>query len=146
MTGVPVVPNVARVMRIIHAALLAGCTGAGIVLSIVRVKVPLPPFTGAPILGYAMSGVALLILAVAALGVRPRVPERRPDQTAEAFWSVPATRLTLIFLWAGVEGAGIIGWVGYFVTGSLAGAVTGVIALLTLYAFRPARIEGDQAS
>ena|SRR6266700_1101184 len=146
MLDAPVVPNVPRLMRIIHAALLGGSTVAGIVLAIVRSVAALPPFAGGPMLGYGISGAALLLLAAATLGVRPRLPERQPGQAADAYWTPANTRLSAIFLWAGIEGAGLFSWVGYFLTGNLADAVTGVIALLVLYSCRPSTIEGERAA
>ncbi len=139
-------PGPARGVRILHGALLAGCTTAGIVLSVFRQIAPSPPAAAGPLIGYVLSGAALLLLAIAAIGVRPRFPTRRSDQSADAYWGPAEIRGSAIFLWAGIEGAALLGWLGYLLTGSLADAAAGVVALVVLFVYRPSRIEGDEAA
>ena len=45
-----------------------------------------------------------------------------------------------------VEGAGLVGGVGYFLTGGSAPAVAFALALASLVLFRPGRLEGDGAA
>lgn len=136
----------ARVIRLLHTALLGGLFLSGTALYFVRRLAP-PPAVGDPhILMLVLAGVSVLLLVVALSMFRPRVPERQPQQGADAYWSDATSRGSAIVLWAAIEGAGLVGAAGYFLTGGTAPAVAFVLALAALVLLRPARIEGDGAA
>lgn len=84
-------------------------------------------------------------LAVASVFARRRIPERRLDQAPDTFWANPGATGAAILLWALIEGAGLVGWVGYLLTGVTAPALSAVIAIGALLVFRPSRLEGEGA-
>ena len=146
MDQAPPLVNAPRVVRILHTALLGGLILSAAMLYLVR-RVLQPPSVADPrvlTLVLAVVPVALLVLAVGAL--RPKVPDRRLEQDSEAYWSEAGSRGSAIVLWAAIEGAGLVGAVGYFLTGGTARAVAFALALAALVLFRPARLEGDGAA
>ena len=139
--GQPVPPPAARIARILHAALTAGLALAGAVLLFVA-RTRVTPVAGDSV-GLAIAVVAVLLLAVALRVLRPRVPQRPFDQSPDDYWGANVNRLSAIVLWAIVESAGMLGWVGHLLTGALAPAVAGVLAVLGLIALRPSRLAAN---
>jgi hypothetical protein len=138
--------NAPRIVRILHAALFGGLILSGAMLYLVR-RVLQPPSVveaGALTLVLAVVPAVLLVIAVGAL--RPKVPRRRPEQDSGAYWSDAGTRGSAIVLWAAIEGAGLVGAVGYFLTGGTAPAVAFALALAALVLSRPGPLEGDGAA
>ena len=132
-----------RVVRILHTALLGGLTLCGAMLYFVR-RVLQPPAVGeAPILTVVLAVTAVVLLVIAVGVLRPRIPDRRPEQDSDAYWRDATSRGAAIVLWATVEGAGLVGAVGYFLTGGTAPAVAFALALAALVLFRPGRLDGD---
>ena len=113
-------PSTLRVVRILHAAMLGGLVATGGTLVLVRRLVPLPAMGTAASSRPVLTTAAGLLLTVAWLALRSRVPARRSEQSADAYWGVPSTRVGAIVLWAAVEGAGVIAAVGFFLTGAAA--------------------------
>lgn len=133
----------ARTVRILHGALVAGVLTLGVLFfAIVRVRGP-GPAAAAPI-GAALAAVGLGAVVLAALVLRRRVPERRPDQAPDTYWASAEARGAAIVLWAVAEGGALTSLVGYFLTGALAPAVAAGIAIVTLVAFRPGRLESER--
>ena len=125
-------PN-ARAMRVLHLALTLGLTLAAIVFFIVRRVQRLPPLVPSPTVGIALAVAAVSTLVVAVTVVRPRVPPQAPEQTPDMDWGDATVRMTVLMLWAAIEGAGLLGAVGYFLTGTTAPALAlGVVTLATL--------------
>jgi hypothetical protein len=107
-------------------------------------RVLVPPAVGeAPVIGLALAAVSFVLLAIAVSVLRPRVPDRRPEQGSVLFWSDAGSRVSAIMLWATIEGAGLVGAIGYFLTGGTAPAVAFALALGALVLLRPERLEGD---
>jgi len=109
----PPLANAPRVVRILHTALLGGLILSGATLYLAR-----------------------------RLSQPPPPPERRSEQNPEAYWT-DASRAAAIVLWTAIEGAGLVGAVGYFLTAAAAPTVAYALALAALVLFRPGRLEGD---
>jgi hypothetical protein len=128
----------------IHLALALGLTLCGVVFFIVRQAEQLPALVQAPAVGIALTVAAISALVVAVTVVRPRVPEQAPEQTPDMYWGDATVRMTVMVLWAAVEGAGLLGAVGYLLTGATAPAIALVIGIVTLATLGPGRFEqGD---
>jgi len=140
----PPLANAPRVVRILHTALLGGLTLCGATLYLVRrlSQPPPPPVGEARVLTLVLVVVSVGVLVIAVGMLRPRVPERRSEQNPEAYWT-DASRAAAIVLWAAIEGAGLVGAVGYFLTAAAAPTVAYALALAALVLFRPGRLEGD---
>ncbi len=139
-------PSTLRVVRILHAAMLGGLVATGGTLVLVRRLVPLPAMGDSRMLAPVLTTAAGLLLTVAWLALRSRVPARRSEQSADAYWGVPSTRVGAIVLWGVVEGAGVIAAVGFFLTGGGTTAAAYALALVTLVLLGPGRLQGDDAS
>lgn len=131
-----------RAVRIMHGALVGGLALAGAVF-FVLLRVQGRPLGGAPKVGITLAILAVGLLIVAVTILRRRIPERRFDQSPDAFWASTEVQSVSILLWAVVDGAGLLGWVGYVFTGGVAPAAAAVLSILTLIAFRPASLERE---
>jgi len=132
----------ARGARILHAALVIGSILVGIVFFFV-VRRNGPAFRDDPLAGYLTAGLGLANLAVVIGFFRPRIPQRRMDQGPDEYWMTNEARGAAIVLWAMVEAAGLISWVGYYLTGRAVPAAVAALAVVTLITLRPSRLEGD---
>jgi hypothetical protein len=135
-------PAPARAVRVMHFALTAGVTLAGAVC-ILLVRFQHLSFGISRDVGLMLPGIGVGLVALASTFARRRIPERRFDQSPDTFWANPDATGGAIVLWALIEGAGLVGWVGYLLTGVTAAAVAAVIAIGALLVFRPARLEGE---
>ncbi len=134
---------VARGARILHAALVIGQILVGATFFfLIRQQGPLAG--GIPLIGYATAGLALAILSVTFVFLRPRIPQRSTDQSPDHYWSRPDVRGAAILIWAAVEGSGMFCWIGFVMTASIVPAAVGVLSTITLFALRPSRLEGDE--
>ena len=138
----PPLANAPRVVRILHTALLGGLILSGATLYLARRLSQPPPVGEARVLTLVLAVVSVGVLVIAVGMLRPRVPERRSEQNPEAYWT-DASRAAAIVLWAAIEGAGLVGAVGYFLTAAAAPMVAYALALAALVLFRPGRLEGD---
>lgn len=66
-------------------------------------------------LGYSLAALSFVLVAVAVLLLKPRVPAREARQSVEDYWA-SVTR-TILPMWFVMEAAGMIAVVGYFLTG-----------------------------
>jgi hypothetical protein len=133
----------ARATRILHGALVVGLVLVGGTFYVL-LRVLQGPLGGAPNIGVVLAGLAVGLLVVASTVLRRRVPERRFDQSQDEYWASVESRGASIVLWAVVDGAGLIGWVGYVLTGGAAPAAAAVLSIVTLIFFlRPSRLEGE---
>jgi hypothetical protein len=130
-------------MRVMHLALTLGLTLAGAVLFIVR-RVQEMPALVQPAVGIALTVAAISTLVVAVTVVRPRVPEQTPEQTRDSYWDDATVRMMVIVLWVAVEGAGLLGAVGYILTGATAPAIALVLGIVTLASLGPRRFESGE--
>src|SRR6476661_7640736 len=64
-------------------------------------------------IAYALSGFGVVLVAVALFVFKPRVPDRRPGQSVEQYWSMPEIGAKVFLVWILLEGAGTIAAVGY---------------------------------
>ena len=115
----PPLANAPRVVRILHTALLGGLILSGATLYLARRLSQPPPVGEARVLTLVLAVVSVGVLVIAVGMLRPRVPERRSEQNPEAYWT-DASRAAAIVLWAAIEGAGLVGAVGYFLTAAAA--------------------------
>ena len=130
-----------RSIRILHGALVVGLVLVGGTFFLL---VPTQgPLGGAPNVGVVQAGLAVGLLVVAFTALRRRVPERGFDQSQDAYVVSVETRGASIVLWAVVDGAGLIGWVGYVLTGDAAPAAAAALSIVTLIVSRPSRLEGE---
>jgi hypothetical protein len=132
----------ARGIRILHGALVAGLVLVG-GTCVLLLRSQARPLGGAPNVGVLLAGTAVALLIVASLVLRRSVPERRPDQSPDDYWAGTETRGACILLWAVVDGSGLVGWVGYVLTGEAAPAAAAALAIAALIVFRPSRLEGE---
>jgi hypothetical protein len=128
----------ARTIRLLHVAMTLGLVlVAGIFFSLRRLK---QGFDVWPPIGLVTAGFAVVQLA-AVLGILlPRMPRRPADQSPDDYWMTVARGDTII-VWAMLEAAGLLSAVGYLLTGALASAATGVLAIAALALLGPARFE-----
>ena len=134
-------PPVARAVRIMHGALVAGVLlVGGVFFSLLRIRGQAPA-TGRT-LGVALAAVSIGLVLVAASVLRRRVPERRPEQSPDAYWAAVESRGPAIVLWAVTEGASLISLVGYFLSGATAPAAAAAVAIAMLILYRPSHLEG----
>ena len=139
----PPLANAPRVVRILHTALLGGLILSGATLYLARRLSQPPPVGEARVLTLVLAVVSVGVLVIAVGMLRPRVPERRSEQNPEAYWTDASSRAAAIVFWAAIEGAGLVGAVGYFLTAAAAPMVAYALALAALVLFRPGRLEGD---
>jgi hypothetical protein len=78
-------------------------------------------------LGYGLSALSLVLVAVALLLLKPRVPVRAGRQPVEEYWTSAAS--AILPMWFVMEGAGLIAIVGYFLTGQTVAAVAIAISI-----------------
>jgi hypothetical protein len=136
------IPNPAQVVRIIHAALVAGVlfTGAAFVF-VVHARESMPE--SGEMHGILLAVIGLALALVSAPVLRRRIPERTAQQSPDGYWGIVENRSAAMILWAVIEGAALASLVGYFLTGSLVPVITAVIALAALILFRPSRLEAS---
>jgi len=130
-----------RAVRIVHAALVAGLSMVGATFLVLLRALRMNFGFGAG-LGRLFAVMSLVVLAVALFFLRSRIPQRRSDQSPDEYWSAHESRDAAVILWAIVQGAGMVGWVGYLLTGSVAPGLIAVVSILSLILIRPSRIEG----
>jgi hypothetical protein len=146
MDQAPQLANAPRVVRILHTALLGGLALSGATLYLVRRVLPPPAAGAAPVLTLVLAVVSVVLLAIGMGAPRPKGPDRRPEQDSDAYGGDAPSRGAAIMLWATIEGAGLVGAVGYFLTGGTAPAGAFALALAALALWRPGRLEGDGAA
>jgi hypothetical protein len=145
MDPAPQLASASRVIRILHAALVGGLILSGVTLYLVRQASPPPMVEDARVFTLVLTVAAVVLLVIAVGALRPRVPDRPLEQGSDAYWSDAGSRGPAIVLWATIEGAGLVGAVGYFLTGGNAPPVVFALAVAALVLFRPGRLEGDGA-
>jgi hypothetical protein len=138
----PIVPAPARAVRLLHFSLTASITLLGAVF-IMLVRFQHLAFGMSRDVGLVLAAIGVGLVAVASTVARRRIPERGSDQSPDTFWANPEATGAAVLLWALTEGAGLVGWVGYLLTGVTAPAVAAVIAIGALLVLRPSRLEGE---
>ena len=135
----------ARGARILHAALVIGLILVGATFFFLLRVQGQPLVGGGPLIGYVTAGLALLNLAVVLGLLRPRIPQRRMDQSPDDYWGTNEARGAAIIIWAMIEGAGLLSWVGYVLTGGIVPAAVAALSIVALIMLRPSQLEGDGA-
>jgi drug/metabolite transporter (DMT)-like permease len=130
-----------RTARLLHGAFTAGCVLAGGVFYALRAFGQGPRVEGDVPIGMWLAIAGVLLVVVATTLIRRRVPERVASQSAEEFWSTPATITPAMVMWSMIEGGALLSLVGYLLTGDVAPAAVAVGAIATLAALRPGRLE-----
>ena len=131
-----------RAIRIIHIALVLGLVLIAGAFFVLRQRTGLMLAFG-PFLGVLLAAIALVNLILALGFLAPRLPRRPADQSPDDYWMRTETRGAAIILWVLVEGAGLLSWVGYLLTGAWAPAAVGVLAVASLALLGPTRFEGS---
>jgi len=83
--------------------------------------------SGNQMLGYAFSALSFVLVAVALLYLKPRVPARRERQPVEEYWS--SVTGTILPMWFVMEAASVLAVVGYFLTGLTVTAVAIAVSI-----------------
>lgn len=138
------------VVPLLHRILGVGLLVLAVVFAVVRSRTGslIPPGdpAGSMIL-YVFAGLALIMVAVARLVLKPRVPSRRLGQSADDYWSQPAVAQRVFAVWFTLEGAAIMTLIGYFMVGSSPAAVVASLAAITFWLNGPRtfdRVEGPR--
>jgi hypothetical protein len=90
-----------------------------------------------PVIAYTLSGVAVVLVAVALFVLKPRAPARLPGQSVEEYWSTAAVSERVGPVWFILEAAGMIASVGYFLTGEPTSAGAVLVAIATYWLYGP---------
>lgn len=85
------------------------------------------------LVGYAMSGIALLEGVVALAFVKPRAPERRPGQSVDAYWSDQNVASKAMLFWFMIGGAGVLSTMAFALTGHALAAITMCLAIVVFW-------------
>jgi hypothetical protein len=125
VTAVPRAP-VLLLHRFLGIGLAAIAAGA-VVLRYFGFK-SLPDDNAAQVVAYTLSGVAIVLAALAFLVFKPRVPDRAPGQSFDQYWATPEVAAKAMPVWFMLEGAGTLSAVGYLLTGEPVTAVTAGLA------------------
>ena len=116
---------------VLHRSLVTGLLMLTGVMIVLRSGDMGPRSSGAnQMLGYVLSALSFVLVAVAMLLLKPRVPARGPRQTIEEYWSSAMSRI--LPMWFVMEAAGLIAIVNYFLT---AQTVAGVAIGISIAAF-----------
>ena len=121
-TGIPIAP-------VLHRSLLTSLLLVTGVLVVLRSgdTGESPLGGGNHMLGYGLSALSFVLVAVALLLLKPRVPVRQERQPVEEYWS-SATK-TVLPMWLIMEAAGTIAVVAYFLTGVRFAAVAIAVSI-----------------
>jgi hypothetical protein len=138
MSGSP--PDRALLVRLIHLSLFVGTALMGVVMFIARGRLDPPPSVD-PTLGLALAGVAVLGVAIALTQLRQRIPARNSDQSPADYWGHERVRSAALIFWAVLEGAGLLGVVAYYISGSAIPLGVAVISVIVGFVMRPAVFE-----
>lgn len=133
-------PDRAQLVRLIHLTLFSSTALIGAAMFISRARMESPPALDLT-LGLALAGVAVLGIAIALTQLRQRVGPRLPDQSPSEYWSDFSTRAAAMVFWAVLEGAGLLGVVAYYVSGSAIPLGVAVVAVIVGFVMRPAVFE-----
>ena len=78
----------------------------------------MPPEPGSPPwLAYAFCAISVVLVVVALVGLKPRVPERRPGQSVDQYWSDPAFAAHVTRVWFALEAAATLSALAVFMVG-----------------------------
>jgi hypothetical protein len=138
MTAPQTPPTPAKIVRLLHAAMVTGM----VLFTLVAHFLVLPTKTAAdtfpPNFVRGALGVALALCALSFV-LRQRVPRRSVDETADLFWMT--ARTPVMITWAALEGACILAIVTYMLSGAREAIGVVAIILIAFAAMNPAYLE-----
>jgi hypothetical protein len=135
------------VVPLLHRILGLGLLVLAVVMAIVRARSgPLlqPDDPAGNMIMYFFAGIALVMVAVARLVLKPRVPARRLGQSPDDYWSQPAVAQRVFAVWFTLEGAAIMTLIGYFMVGSSLAAVVASVAAIMFWMTGPRTFDRVQ--
>lgn len=91
------------------------------------------PDGGIRLIGYVMAGLAAVEAGVALLVMKRRVPERRPSQSAQEFWSNTDTVNKILMVWFLLTGAGTLSAIAFLLSGLPAAAVVAAYIIVLFW-------------
>lgn len=147
MTDAGTPPVGLNAVTMLHRALVGGLTVIVAIFSFLiyqRGGALLAAEPSQDLIGLVIGGAGLVPLALGFLVFRPRVPARRPGETAEAYWSQPEASGRALLVWVLFEGSGTIGATGYLLSGHLAAGFTAAAGLAALVLSGPGFLGGRQ--
>jgi hypothetical protein len=100
----------------------------------------LPPGSQSSILGYGLAAISVGATPFALLVLRPRAGRRNPGQTVDAYWDSESRAGPLLF-WVVAEGGGVMGAVGFLMSGSLLPLLASAGSIAILAAVGPGYFE-----
>ena len=118
---------------LLHRFLLIGLVMLAAVFVFLRSRgmALLPPEDNVTrVIGYTLSALPFVLIAVALLLLKPRVPARGPRQSIEEYWSDMNVNAKVFPVWFIMEGAGMTANIGYFLTGEPVAAVAMGLAIV----------------
>jgi hypothetical protein len=127
----------ATVSRMIHGALVTGC----VLFVLVTHFLVLPNRADRlpPNVIYALLGGAALAVVLSFAVLRPRVPLKSTDESADLYWSrasVPA-----LIAWSAAEAGALLSIVAYLLSGSGIALGASAFAIAALVALHPRALE-----
>jgi len=135
-----------RTARTLYGALLGGFVLILCLLAYLRfsgvLPAPLSNDTHGPLIALLLAAATVPGVTLGLLIFKPRVPWPAPHEAAEAYWSRPATIQSALLVWVLWEGAGIIGAVGFLLTGHVAPGGMAALALALLLLHGPGFFAG----
>lgn len=127
---------------VIHRVLLLGLFITLGAFTILVFGVTGPLLTVTPMFGYLVAFPAVSMVVMAATILRARVPRRRPDQPVAEYWAEPANSGLAAMVWVAIESGGMMGLVGWLLSGSLVALAAALVALGALIVLSPAQLAG----
>lgn len=124
--------------RMIHASMTVGVVLFAIVAHLV-IRPSFEDSPPAPVVLWVLLGLSLTAMAVAILVLRPRVPRRSREDSADLYWSSAAT--PALFLWIPLELAAIAALIAYMLFGTTSTLIVAAFAIAALVLHAPALIE-----
>src|SRR5687768_11242544 len=95
---------------LLHRSLGVGLVMLAAVIAFIRYRglAPTLPPDSITLILYTLSGLCVVLMAVALFVIKPRVPDRRPQQSVEEYWSTPEVGAKASLVWFLMECAGMI--------------------------------------
>ena len=108
---------------------------SGIFLGLVLVGIAplLPPGAVRPLIAYVSSGITAVMVGVALVILKPRVPRRGAGQSLEDYWSMPDVSVTVSPVWFLLEAEGTFAGFGYSLTGERVSMITMGLAIVAFW-------------
>jgi|SRR5687768_11272237 len=124
---------------LLHRSLGTSLVLVAAVLLVLRYRglAPTLPPDSITLIAYTLSGFCAVLVAVALFVIKPRVPERRPHQSVEEYWSTPDVGTKVVLVWFLMEGAGMMAAVGYLLTGEPVSALAMGLAIVAFWLCGP---------